>query len=510
MIEPDIQEKSITMDTEVPPHWKVCRFEYTTIHPKAIRIIPIGGGDDRFRSILLKAIQEAKETIMLCSFILSDEEIIKEILNATKRNVRCYLLFSTEVQLRKEYNTDITEFNQKTLTAHKKMLDHIVGKALARTNKHLHAKFLLVDYGTSDQKGYLSTANFTYDALTRNQEVGVIMTNTEIEELFEFFRLGFWSESNQELTRLNSWDVVKPESLSDLEEFTRIRTTSSSTQGIKKEILNILNRTKGPLIISSYGFESDHIVVKMLSEKARNRKITIITRPREKNLAAIKALSNAGAIIIGYDFLHAKFIFAPENNLALIMTANLETRGLDTGYEVGVLLEEPQDINELHQISTEWIKHAYYKWNRGGNVQTLETGLIAIPKAQNIEETEIIPEYIFPMDEKRPNDLLEMRNLMNTDLEKPRNESGKIPKIIRFTRKIHTPLLPQNAQKINSNEYWRNKLSKKEFKERKIKKFPISVYKLKKDVYGLVESWKQLDKVHNDSSLPQKIKFVTK
>ena len=511
MIETDIQERSTFMDTTVPPHWRVYRKETRIIHPKAKRIIPIGGGDNRFRSILLEALQEAKETIMLCSFILSDEEIINEILNAAKRKVRCYLLFSTEVQLRKEYyNTDITEFNKKTLASHKKMLDQMVGKALARTNEHLHAKYLLVDYGTPDQNGYLCTANFTYDALTRNQEVGIILKKREIKELFEFFRLGFWSESNQELARLNSWDDVKPESLTNLEEFTRIRTTSNSTQGIKKEILKILNHTRGPLIVASYGLEFDHAVVKKLSEEAGIRKITIITRPREKNVAAIKLLSNAGAIIISYDFLHAKFICAPKNNLALIMTANLETRGLDTGYEAGVLLEEPQDINDLLQISTEWITHAFYKWNNGGNVQTLEPGLIAIPKAQNLEETEIIPEYFYPTEEKKPIDLLEMRKLMKTDFVKPRNVSGKIPKVIRFSRKIHIPILPRNAQKIDANEYWRNILSKKELKERKIKKFPIPIYKLKRNVYGIVDSWKQLDKIHNDPSLPQKIKFVTK
>ncbi len=62
MIEPDIQERSVTMNTEVPPHWKVQRTSNTIIHPKAKRISPIGGGDDRFRNKLLEALQEAKET----------------------------------------------------------------------------------------------------------------------------------------------------------------------------------------------------------------------------------------------------------------------------------------------------------------------------------------------------------------------------------------------------------------------------------------------------------------
>ncbi|MFX1284743.1 MAG: phosphatidylserine/phosphatidylglycerophosphate/cardiolipin synthase family protein [Promethearchaeota archaeon] len=508
MIERYEKDFSKQLNTNIPPHWRVRETESYKRQPTTKRIVAIGGGDNRFRSLLINAIKEAQHTIMLCSFILSDEQIIEEILGAADREVRCYLMFSTETQLKKEYREDMTEFDQKTLDAHKKMLDQLVGKALARTNEHLHAKFLLIDYSFPSQKGFISTANFTYEALTRNQEIGIILTEKEINEVFEFFRFGFWSESNQELLRIRSWDDVKREHINVNNNYLRIRTTTVQNQGIKNEIFNCIKNARGSLIVASYGFDVDHEVAEALYQKAQTNELTIITRPRDRNMPFIEKLSNSGATIFSFNFLHAKFIYAPKEKYGFIMTANIEPRGLDTGYEVGILLNE-EDYSELNVIINEWLKHAPLKWEKGGNVQILSPGKILIPNGKESEEKEIILEYSLPIEEESPPDLFKMKKLMESPPRIPEKVPGLLPKVIKVKKIINPPILPKNAVKIDANEYWRNTSSKAELKKKKIKKFPITVYKLKNNYYGIIKSWKEFEKVNNHPDLPKNIIFIS-
>lgn len=510
MIKPDIREFEIPNRIEIPDHWRVQTTEKRKIQHSNKRIIPIGYGDDSFRKILIHAIKNAKETIMLCSFILSDEKLIEEIIEATGRNVRCYLLFSTNAQLEKEHKVDKTEFDRKSLESHKRMLDKLVGKALARTNDHLHAKYMIVDHGTPSQKGFLSTANFTYEALTRNQEIGVVLEEREILELFEFFRLGFWTESNQELVRINSWDDVKQKDIQENQHYTCIRTTSGQSVGIKKALQDSIQNAKDNLFVASYGFDNDHTIVQRLQKYAKiSNKLVILTRPRERNSLAIKNLANAGAIILSYDYLHAKFVYTPNGNINLIMTANIEPRGLDTGYEVGILLNK-KDKDEFERILSVWIKSAPLKWERGGKIQNLKPGKIRIPKGYNFEEKEIIVEYGMPEIERTARDLALMKELMKTSPEKGEVSKNLLPQVLKVKRIINPPKIPQNAVKIKAEDYWRQRLSKKELKEKKIQKFPIQVYKHKKRFYGVVKSWKEFEEVKESEDLPKGLIFVTK
>jgi cardiolipin synthase len=457
MIKTDEQDFIKNINTILPSHWRIQHEEVQTKHPTTTRIIAIGGRDDRFRTLLINAIKEAQQTIMLCSFILSDERIIEELLNAAKRHVRCYLMFSTEAQLAKEYREDMTEFDQQTLEVHKNMLDRLVGKALARTNEHLHAKFLLIDYGTPHQKGFISTANFTYEALTRNQEIGIILTNEEIEEVFDFFRFGFWTESNQELVRLRSWDSVKQEKINPITQKVHIKETTSQVQDIKAEVLDTINKARIQLLVASYGFDEDHEVVNALVQKARTNEITILTRPREKNIPTIEKLFEAGATILGYDFLHAKFVLAPRDLLGIIMTANMERRGLDSGYEIGKLLND-KDNKELQEIIAEWIKHAPLTWEKGGDVQNQRVGKIKVPNGRELIEREIIPEYNLEPEEKTPKALIQMQRMMTEEPTFPTQLVEKVPKVIRLKRIIHPPKLPENAVRVEAKDYWKTQI----------------------------------------------------
>ena len=508
MIRKEIQEFRVENVTEISDHWKMRNIEPSIDLPKTSRIIPIGDGYDKFRKMILQALRNAQETIMLCSFILSDKKIIEEIIKATEREVRCYLLFSTEAQLKKEYKIDKSNFDRESLELHIKMLDQLVGKALARTNEHLHAKYLLIDYGTVDQKGFFSTANFTYEALTRNQELGIILNNSEIVEFFDFFRLGFWRESSQELVRTKSWDNIRKEDINERTSYLRTRITTPVKQNLREEINSNLNANKGPVFVASYGFDENHEITKLISSKAQKNETVILTRPREKNIPTIKNFISNKVIILSYEYIHAKFVFAPQRKFAIVMTANIEPRGMDEGYEIGVILDE-QDLKELEQIVKYWLKQAPYKWIPSTSVQNLEEGLIKIPNQQELVEKEIREEIVLPPHEENPTDLFSMQKLIASNFKVDEGTTKVIAKVYKQTRIINPPQIPIDAREIKADQYWQMRLSKEKFKEKKIKKFPIKIYKLKKRYYGEIKSWKEFEKVKDDPSLPNKLKFVT-
>lgn len=501
MIKIEERTKELINDRIFPSHWSIINEDKLLKHPNTKYIIPIGNGDDRFRKMLINALKEAKQTIFLCSFILSDQLIIEELLKAVERNVRVYLLFSTEAQLSKELEQDLSEFNKQALNFHKGMLDKFVGKALARTSDHLHAKFLLIDTNTTQTKGFLSTANFTEDALSRNQELGIVLSDEAINECFRFFRRGFWLESKQELIRKGRWDPIKKEQFRKELNNQLIRTTEKQRTDIKEEIRGLIKQSKGLIIISSYGFSKEHEISQLLQEQSKNREIIILTRPRDRNSSFQEFITNQNVKIYAYKFLHSKFVLIPKEKKGFIMTANFEERGLDSGYELGLKLNESM-VKELLSISTEWITKARYNWRKSENLSRITEGKKVILEKRSEKTIEIKKEEMIRLNDSKPNNLHKMREEMENPFRNQSFNKNSNAKKIVISKKIIPPRLPEKAIKISEKEY------EKHF-GRKMKKFPISIYIYKRRYFGLVNSWKEYEKTIEYKKYPEELILVT-
>ena len=125
-----------------------------------------------FVSELIKAIANAKKIVCVCTFLLNDTELVDALLKAAQRGVRVYMFVASEAKLLREIKQD-QDFDKKTLAEHKDLLQKIAGKLWVGTSDSFHAKFILVDPNLEDAKGFLSTANFTKEALTDRIEIGV-------------------------------------------------------------------------------------------------------------------------------------------------------------------------------------------------------------------------------------------------------------------------------------------------------------------------------------------------
>lgn len=89
----------------------------------------------------------------------------------------------------------------------------------------------------------------------------------------------------------------------------------------------------------------------------RGKVVRVFARPRPNKVTmnALIELAEAGAEVHGHPWLHAKCILTDTNEgwVGLVMTANFEERGLDGGFETGILLER-EDAGVLRADLETW------------------------------------------------------------------------------------------------------------------------------------------------------------
>jgi len=320
--------------------------------------ILVSGPSGQLRKRLLSTLRGAKEIICVSSFLLADAEIVKELLNTAERGCRVYLLAASEGQLLKEPRED-SEFDDQRREEHAKLLRELAGHVLVRSADSFHSKFLLIDPKTRNAGGFLLTANLTTEALMRNPEMAVELNTDEAHDLFRQFLIGFWEESQNELLGPDRLSSVKL--LAEKGQSTPPRTILCTTRRIKtirQTMLDLIERADSEIILSTFGIDSQHPVTQnLLKALAAGKKVRILARPRPSKvtMTALLLLAKAGAEVRGHPWLHAKALLVGNsgNWHGMIMTSNVEARGLDEGFETGISLRN-NDAEELRTILEKW------------------------------------------------------------------------------------------------------------------------------------------------------------
>ncbi|MHB1440054.1 MAG: phospholipase D-like domain-containing protein [Cuniculiplasma sp.] len=311
---------------------------------------------------VIKLIGEAKEVICISSFIIQDSEIIAEIEKAANRGVKVYLLTAAEKQVDSPYEDDNANLKDRK-EASRDLLIRLGKKALIKTSQHLHSKFILID-PRKFPKGFLFTNNLTVRAMNENIELGVKLEESEVSELFHQFLIGFWLEAEREIwlegNESKLRDVKKhPEFITTNLEPKKVVWTVSNQSLIKQNLLQILGPAKTSISISAWTFDSNHEISKLLIDKAKEGvKLTIFTRPHHANQDFMRQAIKVGAEIYAHNLLHAKSVLV-DDSIGMIMTANISSRGLDTGFETAIKLNS-EETNALKDIHSEWKKRSEF------------------------------------------------------------------------------------------------------------------------------------------------------
>ena len=311
-----------------------------------------------FAQQIVSEITSAKEMIVVSSVLLADRVIEEALLTAAERGVRVYLLLAGEDRLEQE-PAEGAEFGKKVVKQHRAMLSRLRGKVLVRSAPHFHTKVMLVD-PRSGGPGFLLTANLTSEALERNQEAGVRLHPSETNELFKVLRWAFWEDAEHELISDPRLGEVKP--LGKVQfpgERSLIHATTRRESNLEAEILRIIRSATERLLVANFGWDANQEVVNLICQRARDGvEVIIITRPRPKTMEPLLAMQEAGATVLGYDWLHAKAVWSDAGE-AIVMSANFQKEGLQTGLEVGLSLKDER-AGKIRDLLQSWADDAQW------------------------------------------------------------------------------------------------------------------------------------------------------
>lgn len=443
MIAPLPRHETLSLaDEPLPPCW----LARTPTRPTPAEDLTAGvyttGPGGVFRQRLAEGIRSAREVVLVASFLLSDPTIASALLSVGER-VRVYVLTASEQRLSGLPREDDL-FEARRIEEHKALLDRLAGRAVVRTAGHLHAKFVVVDPKTSP-RAWLSTANLNA-ALVESVELGVELDASGATSLAGWFARAFWLEAERELAdRGRLAEVTAPPSEPARPMPSEVFVTARDERSLGAEAKRIVERSERSLLVSSYGLELDHPVVQALLGRAKaGVPVTVLTRPRPAVSAAAHALQAAGASVFAHDKLHAKAIVGDAG--ALVMTANLERHGLDTGFEVGVRLA-PRAAAVLEGVLRQWAE--LFPWRfaaRARRGDHLGAFLLADKPARD-GRREVVAERAQTLPPVTAADALAL-----DDAPAPRFpgavDSIEVPQRIRYLWSVEPPRLPPGAKEV--------------------------------------------------------------
>ncbi len=335
-----VRERVIDRSSEtLPPSW-VATGNASSFVEYPEEGIFLTSHSSRAARAMVEAIGAAQEVVVVSSFLFAHDDLEEALLSAARRGVRVYLMTASEMRLKKGMGW--SDFDEEVYKDHCRMLDGFAGRVLLRSANHFHAKVLLVDPLTSPV-GYLSTANFTNMALSRNEEFVVSLDADQVRQAFEWLRWEFWEKAEHELRepgKLQTLDidgrVPAPDEVAGK---TLVANTGLRTE-VTEVVEEVIESAKEELLLSSFGWELEHPIVQKLIERCSDGlRVKVLSRPREAAMPALIALRESGAEVVGYRWLHAKAVCA-DRTRAIVMSANFDSHSLDGGFELGVELDE--------------------------------------------------------------------------------------------------------------------------------------------------------------------------
>lgn len=343
---------------ELPPTWLSTGTPPSTRSERG-RHVHESGRDRVVARDVISLLNQATAKVAVSSFLLADKGIEAAILAAAVRGVRVYVLLASEARLGREEPEG--EFAKSVLEQHIEMLGRLGGHVLFRSASHFHAKVVIVD-PESRPAGMLLTANLTSEALERNEELAVTLTAEEVVEVTAYLRWAMWEAAEHELVDPSDrFKAVRPlGAVPHPARGTSILATTSAALALREEALRLIAGATSRIVVSSFGWDSGHEVVRKLCERAEaGVDVTVLARVRPSSMPALLALAEAGAKVLGFRWLHGKAIWV-DSQQALVMSSNLQADGLDQGFELGVRLSGSR-AHELLERLTAWSQRAPWR-----------------------------------------------------------------------------------------------------------------------------------------------------
>ena len=268
------------------------------------------------REPLLQAINRATNSIDLEVYTMSDEDIIRELINAEKRGIYVRVLLEENPYKGYGANKDV-----------KDKLSHygIDAKWSNRVYQYTHSKFMIID----ETVGYIMTLNLSKSAFTKNREFGVVVNDSQtVGELLKIFNAD-WNRKPYfpELSPL----VVSPEN-------SRIK------------IIDLLHSAQNEIDIYAEEIEDQEFINTLIQKAGIVKVYLIIADPSsiDVNKSAIEELKKHAVEtkILTSPFIHAKAIIV-DGEVAYVGSINFSSTSFDKNREVGVIISSKNAVTQL-------------------------------------------------------------------------------------------------------------------------------------------------------------------
>lgn len=408
------------------------------------------GVDGEARAQIINAIQGARELVCLSSFILSDDGIVQAIVDASRRGIPCYVLTMLEQHLEKDLRNE-DEYSQQVVEAHKRTLNTLAGLANVRTAPHLHTKLILVDpKSLTEARGFLSTANLSQKALTQNVELILSLDGERTRQLFEQFKVGFWEEAEHESLEVGDLRPIGPSGRRECQmKGPSIPMTTRGTRTLRAKLIDLVSSATDELWLSSFGIEMKHEATRAIIDKARRgTKVHVFLPMRQKNMDAAIELSRNGAVVYSASSLiHTKTIVSVsgENVQGMVYTANIEARGLDSGFESGIVLTAEEAL-QLRSVLSQWSTKFDYRLNLDVKRGQLN-GPCVLWNGKDFEAAEVIKTAPLPAKSVVAETVEGMKATRPPSFPQPGDKNPiLLPQSITYTWTVLPPKLPKGAR----------------------------------------------------------------
>ena len=343
----------------MPPTWVANEESRAPVaEPEGTDSVWTSDADRQLANRVVDLLRKAKKQAVVCSFLIADQQVEDAMLEAAKRGVRVYVMLASEARLEREPGDG--EFERRVYDSHKAMLKRLGGRVLFRSAPNFHAKCVLVDPDDAPA-GMLLTANLTSEALERNEELAVALSEDEVRDAAELLRWAMWEVAEHELMDGRNFSAVKRLGcVGHPANGRRLFATTSQSTRLLDEAFDLIGSANDELVVASFGWDAEHVLNQCLVERTNEGlDVTILARMRPKSMPALVALAEAGAQVLGFQWLHAKALWA-DSDRGLVMSANLEPHGLDDGFELGVPVTGER-AKELRAQLAHWAHRAHWK-----------------------------------------------------------------------------------------------------------------------------------------------------
>jgi phosphatidylserine/phosphatidylglycerophosphate/cardiolipin synthase-like enzyme len=274
---------------------------------------------------IVSAIDKAQKEVLVEVYLLSDKQIIASLEQDSARGIDVKVMLE-------QHPFGGGNLNQKTKSelASKGVAVTWTNPAFALT----HEKTVIID----GSQVFILNQNLTASAFMKNREYDVLDSNSQdVNEVRTIF-LDDWQQ--QTYTPHDSHLVVSP--VTSRAGLTALIT--GATKSIEIEMEDI----------------ADPSIENLLAEKAKQMPVEVILPTLSQlsgNADAIKILSQGGVTVktMSSPYIHAKLIVVDDIE-AYVGSVNLSTQSMDKNRELGIIVKQPEAIQQLEQtFQQDWM-----------------------------------------------------------------------------------------------------------------------------------------------------------